>query len=48
MTREHWDAEEFVERMIRGDRSVAETLADLSAEESAELELVLARRDLYA
>ena len=48
MAHEHWDAEEFVERMIDGDRSLMDSFAELSAEQLAEVELVLTRRVLHA
>jgi len=41
MTHDDWDAKEFVERMINGDSSLVEELADLSPEQLAEVELVL-------
>jgi hypothetical protein len=42
---EDWDANEFVERMLSGEREVPEMLVDLTPEQLAEIEVVLAERE---
>ena len=44
MRQKDWDAKEFVQRMIAGDFQISETLADLSPDQLAEVELVLRER----
>jgi len=42
---EDWDANEFVERMLSGETELPEMLMDLTPEQLAEIEVVLAERE---
>jgi hypothetical protein len=42
---EDWNANEFVELMLSGEREVPEMLMDLAPEQLAEIEVVLAERE---
>ena len=42
---ENWDAKKFLEHMLLGGRGVPEMLAELTPEQLAEIEAVLAERE---